>query len=420
MKKIDEIKAQLSTLVDEAYECGAADKAAECEQILESELKASYDKGKADGIKEALESIPTNPEVVEPEPQPTPEPEPEPSPEPEIVPEFSIENPWISRFMADPSYDAPDFLYGDGMSVVDNYLADAVESGHQQSPTEQPASIPFVFDQLTDANGHEVEAIDGIYNLVPGCEYSYYRHDADWRMVLQGKFRTKPNTVRMIRTADDGRIFNIRDLGGYKCEGGHVAYGKLLRSAWIPLELTADSTNIRLLKSLGVTREISFSSTYAARKALGWKANTYSGVKSYTTILTNTSGILSTFNAILAEAQAGGCSLMHCHTGADRTGSVSALLLALLGVSEADIIKEWETTCFSAMFYRRRISDWQTRAEDRKECPEGQLRQLFVKMRSIYGTKGETLQQQVYAFLTTKVGLSSAKITALKQAFIVH
>ena len=39
-------------------------------------------------------------------------------------------------------------------------------------------------------------------------------------------------------------------------------------------------------------------------------------------------------------------------------------------------------------------------------------------MRLTYGNNGETFQQQVTAFLTKKVGLTSSQLTALKKALI--
>lgn len=415
MKKIDEIKAQMSTLVDEAYESGAAAKAAECEQILDSERKAYYEKGKADGIKEARETNPTNP-AVSPS---TPDTE-SPS-QPSLADEYPITNEAVKRFMADPAYNAPGFATGSGLSVVDNYIQSAVE-GDIQSPTEQPVPIPFDYDDILDQNGNEVPAAEGIRNLIPGQTYIFIRSQGNSH--TRGTFRTS-GTVRMIRTSDIFPVLNIRDLGGYPCEGGHVAYGRLIRAGHLPKELSKSDTTTQILRNLGISAEISFSSSWPARSDLGWKAYNYS-LASYAAILTKTSYLKTSLSRILTEAQAGGCTLVHCQAGADRTGTFAAIVLALLGVSEADIIKDWELTSFSASFNRKRISDWEARTADPdlrvitlQEAPNGELRQLFQKLQSAYGTKGQSLQQQVTAFLTTKVGLSSEMITAIKDAFIV-
>lgn len=47
----------------------------------------------------------------------------------------------------------------------------------------------------------------------------------------------------------------------------------------------------------------------------------------------------------------------HCQGGADRTGTVTALILALLGVSEFNIAEDYELTAFSQVGYSRRRSN---------------------------------------------------------------
>lgn len=433
----EELKTQAVELVDTAWRDGHAEGANEAAEVhakemaeKQEELKkaqqdvealrkelneakaatvAAYNDGYMDGHRDALNNAglaqPTEDEV---EPQPTPEPQ----PEPERVPEYTLENSAVEGFMADKAYDAPGFATGTGLSVVDKYIEDA-EEGMTQSWTERPAEIPL---QMISIEG--VEAVDGIYNLVPGREYTYFKNDGG--NVVRGKFKTKPNTVRMIKTADADPVVNIRDIGGYKCEGGHVAYEKVLRSATLNF-LKEDSVNVRILQALGVKDVITFSSSNPARTDLGKWDGTFLTMDAYVNVLTNTSKydeIKATVERIIKDAKEGKGVLLHCFAGTDRTGTMVSLILGALGVSEADIIKEWELTCFFCWFVRVRISDWEHRAEIKKECPKGQLRQYFQKLKATYGKNGETHQQQCVAFLK-KCGVSAAKIAELKECLVV-
>ena len=349
---------------------------------------------------------------------------PESPSQPSLADEYPLTNPDVAAFMADPAYNAPGFATGSGLSVVDKYIQSAVE-GDTQSPTERPTPVPLDGCTIFDQNGNEIPAAAGIRNLIPGRTYIYSRTITKGHEV-GGKFRTT-GTVRMIHTADTHPILNIRDLGGYPCEGGHVAYGRIIRCGRIPKELKKADTNAQILRNLGITAEVSFSSSWPARADLGWKAYTYS-IYGYAYILQKPTKYKETFTRILAEAEAGGCTLIHCQAGADRTGTVAAILLGVLGVPVPLIIKDWELTCFCAWFNRKRISDWairtaptadpETRAIILKEAPYGELREFFIAMKSAYGQHGETYQQQCYSFLTKKVGLSSSFIASLKKALI--
>ena len=418
----EELKTNAADIVDSAWEFGFANgvnvtaetykkkldekqKAVDDAQAaLEEAQKAAaeaYDNGFRDGHKAALENAGlTNPTEDEVEPMP------------EIVPEYTLENSGVEGFMKDQTYYAPGFATGTGLTVVNEYYKGAKE-GTKQSWTEKPAKIPVEFDSIEGAT-----PVNGIYNLIPGREYTYFKNEGG--NVIRGKFKTKPNTVRMIEMADECPVVNIRDLGGYKCEGGHVGYNRVLRSATLK-QLTKDCDNAKILKQIGVTDEITFSSSNPARTDLGLWKGAYYAIDAYTTVLTKSTQwpkIKSIFTRILSDVKEDGCALIHCFAGTDRSGTVSALLLGVLGVSEGDIIKDWEMTSMCCWFNRVRISDWETREVVRQECPEGQLRQTFQKMKSLYGKNGETFQQQCEAFLM-KCGITATQIADLKKYMIV-
>ena len=312
----------------------------------------------------------------------------------------NVTNEAVSRFLADPSYDAPGFATGKGASVVCKYC-EKLNTG----------------DYATNLIEHPLPAKVGsalFWNLIPGREYA-----------LDGQLVRAVGTLRQIHFDDPATaVANCRDIGGWKCEGGHVAYGKIIRSARLPEGLTKQSSTAIILRDdVGITLELDLRNK-AAYTTLGWRGIKIS-MYGYTSILTDARGYKDTFTAILNEVQKGGCVLIHCNAGADRTGTVAALLLGLLGVSEADIIKDWELSSFCHWENYKIISQWAARIADPKykaialeEFPKGELREFFQSMRNTYGKNGETFQQQVTAFLTKKVGLTASFLTALKKALI--
>ena len=404
----DEIKEKVAEMIDSAWEFGFAQGANETSATYMDKLKEkqkaieeAYNAGYVDGHKAALAGVnisaPTEDEVE--------------GGQTETV-KYDMENEAVKAYMADRTYYANGFATGKGLSVVDKYIQGAKE-GNTQSWTERPASCPTELAPFYDENGVEVPMVNGICNLIPGRKYTYKAKNGGKGVLLT------TGHIRMITTADVNPVVNIRDIGGYTCEGGHVAYGKLIRSATLK-ELKKGSVNAQVIENLGVTLEISLSSSNPARTDLKlWGGKNYS-CDAYVDFLTKTKlypSVKKIFQDILTEAEAGGCVLLHCYAGTARTGTIAATLLGLLGVSEGDIIKDWEMTSMCCWFNRKRISDWETREIVRQECPNGELRQFFQKIKATYGTNGETFQKQCEAFLKV-VGLTSAQLDRLKKNLI--
>ena len=298
------------------------------------------------------------------------------------------------------------------LSADSRQVYKGMDIGTAKPTTEEMQDVPHWGIDLVEPNDR--------FTVVDFQRYAEDNAPEEDGDVVVGKFRTKANTVRMIRMADADPVVNIRDLGGYKCEGGHVAYNKVIRSATLA-RLTKDSANTKILAALGITDEITFSSSNPARTDLGLWKGAYYGIDAYTSVLTKTtqwSKIKSVFVRILNDVKSGGCALMHCFAGTDRSGTIAALLLGVLGVCEGDIIKDWEMTSMCCWFNRVRISDWETREVVRQECPEGQLRQFFQKMKATYGKNGETFQKQCESYLK-KCGFTAAQIAELKMYMIV-
>ena len=107
--------------------------------------------------------------------------------------------------------------------------------------------------------------------------------------------------------------------------------------------------------------------------------------------------------------KAGKATYIHCKWGADRTGTVIALIQALCGMSEEDIVKDWELTSFNAVCYRKYINQQEIKyyykdSTGKLKSKPSELRAVFDYLYTNYGgASGATLKQQVTKWLQTKV-----------------
>ncbi len=94
----------------------------------------------------------------------------------------------------------------------------------------------------------------------------------------------------------------------------------------------------------------------------------------------------------------------HCTGGADRTGTVSFLVNALLGVSEADLIHDYEFTTFS-IYGQRNIQQGDY---------SGYFQDFITKLKSF---DGETLAEKTENYMLS-IGMTEEKISSLKEIFL--
>ena len=90
-----------------------------------------------------------------------------------------------------------------------------------------------------------------IYNLVPGVKYYYKVLDGEGKVLSSASF-TPVGPLRMIA----GVVSNMRDLGGWKADGGHIAYGKLYRGAALSSRRTTDRAKEIFKKDLGISVDL--------------------------------------------------------------------------------------------------------------------------------------------------------------------
>ena len=266
-----------------------------------------------------------------------------------------------------------------------------------------------------------------LYNLLPNKTY-YYKVThimADGSLVeaKSGNFTTSNETVRMLYI--DGTQ-NVRDLGGWTgLNGKKVKYGKIIRgasfgdSSYHGLMLTGKGRlalaelKIQAELNLGavdsetsIAPNVAYKKVYYTNYAIAITNETYRTM--FKTLLEYIVSCLDgtlTVNGLSTVARN---IYMHCQGGCDRTGTLSFLLLGLLGVSESDLAKEYELSSFSDIGFGRLRTT--TQAVDTYD---------YVGMVEALKTySGDTITDKFVSFATTGCGVSIDTITSFRNLML--
>ena len=165
--------------------------------------------------------------------------------------------------------------------------------------------------------------------------------------------------LRWLKVGTSGQ--NVRDLGGWACDGGTVKYGKLIRGG----EFTAsDTAAVQALRDVGVRAQLDLRGTASGwtssplgtdvdfLRPIGEKDGGYwAGYR-----LDDTTPMRQAFRFIFDSVRRGRTLYFHCSAGADRTGTIACLIEGLLGVSQSDCDKDYELTSFTGAGYLRKRS----------------------------------------------------------------
>ena len=229
------------------------------------------------------------------------------------------------------------------------------------------------------------------YNQIPGVETPF---------AATGKAGTlKPlDFLRYIQTD----AANVRDLGGWACDGGKVKYGLLYRGGYL---VAADRTVI--VDELGVMHDLDLRGTneaaltasplgddiyYTCAKHMAWYTLTADCWRT---------NLRTIFDAVTHNEPV----YFHCSAGADRTGTLACVIEGLLGVSQSDIDKDYELTCF----YSGTDTDNHARRRNESEW-QGLIAQIGAK-------SGTTFRDKCVTF-AAELGFTAAEINAFRAAMI--
>jgi hypothetical protein len=195
----------------------------------------------------------------------------------------------------------------------------------------------------------------------------------------------------------NSKTSNMRDLGGWNCDGGTVRYGLLYRSG----ELNAQDESL-IIKELRINTECDL--TADGVPAFPGKMR-YIGHTSYAMYSLADKGAWTTnLRGIFDAVQYGDPVVFHCSMGADRTGTLACMLEGLLGVSQSDIDKDYELTSFYAL--RARNGNYQGGTTD--------WAHLIAQIEAL---SGNTFRDKCVSFVVS-LGFTAAEINAYRNAMI--
>ena len=273
----------------------------------------------------------------------------------------TIENNAANRFWAqNPNYSTS------SSTVVERYLAEPTYGRRDQpNPILVPVVASDAAQTLTYSRNENMEnsrsitlpagaSVVEIYNLMPGLTYYYKTSDGK----SAGQF-TVGGTLRMIQVGKN--VYNARDLGGKKTSSGqYVKYGRIFRSGEFNGGYTATLEELQIMRDMGVGAEIDLRNEEpgTGTSAFGFSVedDTYYAVagKNYIADGPNTIDNAEAhkhwkneFGIVLRNLRQQRGIDFHCRIGADRTGMLAVLLEGVLGVTEADLLRDYETTTFS-------------------------------------------------------------------------
>lgn len=234
-------------------------------------------------------------------------------------------------------------------SMLSRYIVNTTTKYHK--PEGYTFSIPtngrmlYLYDAESCMSFPVRQGSFTVYQLIPGIEYTFLFVDDEGNHLDAGIITPEPG-VRIINTQ---KTANVRDLGGWKCDGGTIKYGKIYRGGEIREEdvaLLRDTLGIRAQLNLRWDSELEYDVSplgsdidyrhingpnYNLGKGSRWSDDAHKQI----------------LDTVMDNAIAGVPLYFHCGAGADRTGTFAFLIEALLGVSSSDMDKDYELTSFT-------------------------------------------------------------------------
>lgn len=193
-------------------------------------------------------------------------------------------------------------------SQIDAYAPEQAEPQHWQGVAGQVGGITF-------------------YHPVPGQDTLYFDGKA------HGAVRPL-DPVRLIHM----EAANVRDLGGWTCDGGTVGYGLLFRGA------APGAKDQTVMEELGVIHRLDLRGNGDFTQKSHLRLTCPEGIRAYQP--EETDGWRQALRCIFDGIDHKEPVYFHGETGVDRTGTLACILLGILGVSRWDIEKEYELSCF--------------------------------------------------------------------------
>ena len=206
---------------------------------------------------------------------------------------------------------------------------------------------------------------------------------------------------------------NVRDIGGWACDGGTVKYGKIFRGG----EPAQGDIGL-LIGDVRISAELELQGTEGgASNALAGKVDYCCPLGGaywayYGEILKNKAQVKEALNFVIDAACHGKPIYIHCSAGADRTGTVICIIESILGVSQSDCDKDYELTSFAGSDYLRKRCG-RTAAET-GTVAEAKYKQFISGIVALSGT---TFRDKCVNFVLS-CGITVEQINAFRAAMI--
>lgn len=241
------------------------------------------------------------------------------------------------------------------------------------------------------------KTVDGVtyYNEVPNIETPFASANVAGTV--------KPlDRLRWINSVTS----NMRDLGGWYCDGGTVKYGMLFRGG----EPSVSDKSL-MVDKIGIKHELQLRGKNEAPQQYSIWGIDFTCPETYVWMsLSNTAAWKKILRCVFDTVPYNLPLYFHCAAGADRTGTVAVMLEALLGMSQSDIDKDYELTCFST----GTGSEAQARRRD-----EDEYKNYIAAIKAVSIPEGveDTFRNHAIYFVAS-LGFTADEINAYRSAMI--
>ncbi|MBO5736780.1 MAG: tyrosine-protein phosphatase, partial [Clostridia bacterium] len=218
-------------------------------------------------------------------------------------------------------------------------------------------------------------------------------------------------TDETVRTVTIDGVSNTRDIGGYETAYGYVQQGLVYRSA--RLESITEDGKATLKDELGLKTDLDLRGQ--AESTTGANSQNPAGLDNYYTFDTPQYAYAANLGLDYKDNFTNVGSIMkvfankenypidvHCAVGRDRTGTMIALLKAVLGYNETEILKDYFTSMFAT------TGAW---SKETTGTNKGMISNVLSYLNSF---EGATLADRAANYLTTNCGITQAEIDTIR------